>query len=346
MKIAIISTAILPAKPYRLFSGYGGLEKLCGTWAEEIAKRGHEVTLLGAPGSYAEGVKVVPLQPGVAEEENFNKYRDSLDEYDIVMDNTWQHWPAMAWGEGPRPPGQLVIFHHGVLGDIGTPPPIERPSWICASVAQANYISNKLGIQTRVVHHGVDTEVFSPGSNGNREDYFLMVTRLSPEKGVLPTLQLLKQEKKRVVIIADSKLIATPDYVKRVLAECDGYMVRFIEGSNLTLEAQVNWMRSARALVHTPLDPWIEIGALSVIESLACGVPVLGTRNGALLDIVVHGENGFLADTPDGLVEYFQKVDELEPSACRRRIEGRFDLATNADALLATMELARETGGW
>ena len=41
-------------------------------------------------------------------------------------------------------------------------------------------------------------------------------------------------------------------------------------------------------------------------------------------EIIEHGVNGFLAETPEEFREYMAKVDEIDPMACRRSVEERF----------------------
>jgi hypothetical protein len=62
-----------------------------------------------------------------------------------------------------------------------------------------------------------------------------------------------------------------------------------------------------------------ETGTIGMVEALACGVPVLGYRWGANLDVIVHKENGYLAtpydidDLYDGykwILKNYPKVSE------------------------------------
>jgi glycosyltransferase involved in cell wall biosynthesis len=79
----------------------------------------------------------------------------------------------------------------------------------------------------------------------------------------------------------------------------------------------------ARALLM-PIT-WDEPGATVVIEALACGTPVIGMRRGALPMLLDHGVTGFLADTEEEFAGYLRRIDELDPGACRRAAEARFD---------------------
>jgi glycosyltransferase involved in cell wall biosynthesis len=59
-------------------------------------------------------------------------------------------------------------------------------------------------------------------------------------------------------------------------------------------------------------------------EAMACGTPVLTTNWGAAPELVEDGVTGFRRDGEDDLVEMVGHVGELDPAACRRRVEELF----------------------
>ncbi len=60
---------------------------------------------------------------------------------------------------------------------------------------------------------------------------------------------------------------------------------------------------------------------------MACGTPVLAMKRGALPEIVVDGETGFLVDSLDGMVASLEQLDTIDRRACRRHIQQNFSLA-------------------
>ena len=91
---------------------------------------------------------------------------------------------------------------------------------------------------------------------------------------------------------------------------------------------------------------WHENQPLSVLESLAAGVPVLATTLGGLPDLVRDGETGLLvpADEPqalaDGLLRYLDSPELAEQHglAARAEAEARFSPALHADGILDIYE--------
>ena len=54
--------------------------------------------------------------------------------------------------------------------------------------------------------------------------------------------------------------------------------------------------------------------------------------------LVDHGVTGFLADTEDEFASYLPRVGELDPGACRRAAEARFDAPIMARSYLGLYE--------
>jgi glycosyltransferase involved in cell wall biosynthesis len=74
-----------------------------------------------------------------------------------------------------------------------------------------------------------------------------------------------------------------------------------------------------------PLDAglWDEPFGLTLIEALMSGTPVLGTKRGALPEII-SDDVGALGDTLEELAQLRASVDQRDPQACRSRAERWF----------------------
>jgi glycosyltransferase involved in cell wall biosynthesis len=78
-----------------------------------------------------------------------------------------------------------------------------------------------------------------------------------------------------------------------------------------------------------------EGGPKALLEAMAAGVPVVSTRVGQAMDLVVHGENGWLVETEDagGLAECL--VEAVGDAARREPVIGRARLTAEANSLEA-----------
>jgi glycosyltransferase involved in cell wall biosynthesis len=73
-----------------------------------------------------------------------------------------------------------------------------------------------------------------------------------------------------------------------------------------------------------PID-WPEPFGLVMIESLACGTPVVGWRNGSVPEVIDDGITGFVVNNIDEAVDAVRRVQWLDRGTCRHVFEQRFD---------------------
>src|ERR671931_2452826 len=85
---------------------------------------------------------------------------------------------------------------------------------------------------------------------------------------------------------------------------------------------KVELLEGARATLF-PIE-WEEPFGLVMIESMACGTPVIATRFGAVPEVIEHGRSGIIVDDYRRMPEALEEADRLEPLALRRYAEERF----------------------
>jgi glycosyltransferase involved in cell wall biosynthesis len=82
---------------------------------------------------------------------------------------------------------------------------------------------------------------------------------------------------------------------------------------------------------------------LTPIEAMASGTPVLGTRRGALPEIVT-AESGALGDSLEELVALRPAIERIDPDACRARVVEKFSHLTMAGRYLQLYREVMERG--
>jgi glycosyltransferase involved in cell wall biosynthesis len=82
-----------------------------------------------------------------------------------------------------------------------------------------------------------------------------------------------------------------------------------------------------------------------MVESLACGTPVIARPKGAAPEIIQHASTGFLVDSVDEMVACCQRIDEIDRAACRADVEHRFSTRTMALGYLEAYRVVLE-GRW
>lgn len=176
---------------------------------------------------------------------------------------------------------------------------------------ELNWIAN--------IYHGVDTDLFT--FNEKPEDYFLYIGRITEKKGVLYAIEAAKAAGVKLVIAGRSW--QSGDYWhKNIEPFINDSSVRYVGEADL--ERKIELYRNAKGLLFPTQDD--ETFGLVMIEAMACGTPVIGWNNGAVPEVVQHGETGFVVSSVDEMVRAIKDIDTIERSACRQRVEKLFSI--------------------
>jgi glycosyltransferase involved in cell wall biosynthesis len=61
-----------------------------------------------------------------------------------------------------------------------------------------------------------------------------------------------------------------------------------------------------------------------MLESMACGTPVLAFPEGAVPEVVEDGKTGFVCEDETAMADALGRVDQLSRADCRSSVEGYF----------------------
>jgi glycosyltransferase involved in cell wall biosynthesis len=130
-----------------------------------------------------------------------------------------------------------------------------------------------------------------PGSGREtREDFFLFVGRLSEEKGIRVLLNAFKSSDLKLVIIGDGPMKAEVESVVKERSNIQhlGFQPKAVIMDNL---------KRAKSLIFP--STWYEGFPITILEALATGTPVIGSRIGGIAEIVKDKFNGLLFEPGD-----------------------------------------------
>jgi glycosyltransferase involved in cell wall biosynthesis len=267
---------------------YGGSERVVVWLARGLAELGHRVSLLAAPGSDVPEAELVPIDINAAQKPGFDLARHLPAGIGIVH----AHRPMPAPGNAP-----LVWTHHANT----RPDELDElpPGMICLS---ANHATRH---RTNVfVYNGLDPAEYR--FSATKEDYDLFLGKLHPSKGYAWALEGARQSGHKLIVAGGWRPSLRRDlkYVGEIGNE---------EKVTLLAGAQCLWAPAQ----------WDEPFGLPLIEAMVSGTPVLGTQKGALPEIVTT-DTGALGETLEDLVELRGRIGQVDPEACRTRVETRF----------------------
>ena len=191
---------------------------------------------------------------------------------------------------------------------------------------------------------GVDSELFSPDPSIDRENIFLSIGRIQPQKGQLETLKFLNSFKEietdfKCYFVGGPSGSSGEEYLLELKEGVKDYSldsyVEFL--GNLPQVDITSLLNRAKLLIHTSQ---YETFGLVAIEANSMGVPVLTTNTGSMKEIIVNNKNGYIAkDLFNGNVNTFvkelllndKKFDEISGHCLEKSKE--YDWANPANEL-------------
>jgi glycosyltransferase involved in cell wall biosynthesis len=166
------------------------------------------------------------------------------------------------------------------------------------------------------IHHGIDVAQFP--FSGAKGEYLLFFGRIHPHKGVYEAIQVAQRIGMKLVIAG---IIQDQDYfAARVEPYVDGTTVEYIGSVGPDQRADV--LGGALALLH--LISFDEPFGLSLVESMACGTPVIAFDRGSMPEIIRPGETGYIVDDIEGAINAVASVSSINRSTCRADVQKRF----------------------
>lgn len=314
--------------------GYGGIERVVALLDRELARRGHDVTLLASGGSTSGGqlVPVVPEPLGrhldvATKERAARQAAAALRDADVVL-NHW--WRLLDHVTSPAP--VLTTVHYPLDTEPWRGNFLQRRQWPYVSISASQHRAAPSLHFVANVYNGID--VVAMPFSASAGQYFAYLGRLWPEKGVDIAIKVAQAAG------VPLKVAAKLDHVHREWFDAEVMPLLRLGGVELVGELTAaqcgSFLAGALALLHPAR--WSEPFGLAMVEAMACGTPVLALRRGAAEEIISDGETGFVVDTEEEMVGAVRRIDALSRRACRVRVEEHFDYRIMADGYEALAE--------
>jgi FkbM family methyltransferase len=326
LRIALISTPFFGVPPQK----YGGLEQVVWDLAEGLDELGHIVTIFGPEGSKTpkHGSLVVtgPALDTVnvnwfKEEENrYLKWKDIInhDRFDIIHDHTWFAFPYLHKMNDLK----LKVLHtqHGRY-QWTTAPPFPKSNLVSISKFMKKYTEQYFqqkgfNVQSEYVYNGIDLNRYNFDPSIKKTNRLLYIGRFSKFKGPHTAIEIAKKVNLPLDLIGGS-FVDDPLYMKNIESMCDtSNIVIYKDASH---EFKIRKLQEAKALLVP--SRFNEPFGLTCIEGMACGTPIITTPDGAIPELVINKETGFICETISDMISAIEDIDTIKPEMCRRRAE-------------------------
>jgi glycosyltransferase involved in cell wall biosynthesis len=176
----------------------------------------------------------------------------------------------------------------------------------------------------------VDAMPYAP----EKESYLVTFGPVGPASGTDLAIAAARKAEQPLIIAGPVAPGAVAYFEHEIRPKLDGTLVRYLATASTHQRRQL--LHKARALLLTAraTRPW----DLAAAEAMAMGTPVIALDRGGIRELVVHAETGFVADDLPGLVSGIDRLDTIEPVACRRRAERCWDIKQAASSYEAIYE--------
>jgi glycosyltransferase involved in cell wall biosynthesis len=315
--------------------GYGGIELVVHALAEGLSARGHEVTLFAPEGSTSAAEVVSPL-PAAGAERIGDAWVDAYqaltafrwrDSFDVIHDHTVVG-PALG-AVLPAAPPVVHTVHGNWTAETERYYSLIHERVELVAISETQRRANGALRYAATIPNGIDLGAYPLGP-GPREDFLVYIGRAADDKAPDDAIRLARLAGRPLKLVCKQAEPEEVEYWNDVVEPLLGDDVEVF--AEVDHEQKIELLTRGSAFVF-PIR-WEEPFGLVVIEAMACGMPVVARPGGAVADLVVEGETGFLDDDLDRLAAALGRIGEISADACRARVAGEF----SSDAMVEGYE--------
>jgi glycosyltransferase involved in cell wall biosynthesis len=288
--------------------GYGGIETVVANLSQGLADQGERVVLY-SPGkttlSNVEHIQTLEY-PSLGPARGVYT-ANSAEHLRFILENLTQRYS----------PGDVIHLHHReqylIYEGLGLALTTETAHWRSVGLSK-NLIYPSFALQREVnrpgvvIPHGINLSLFNYDKELSRDEEFIIYAgRLTKDKGVDIASAACKAAGLSLKLAGP---IPDTDFAKKM---CDvNEYLGVLRPSELR-----NYFNRALASIY--MTQYNEPFGLSIVESLACGCPVIVSGCGATREIVQEGISGFICESVSDIVAALSRVHQLHREQCTQR---------------------------
>jgi len=347
MRIAILGSVALPVPP----PAQGGTEWIAYYQAKGLAKRGHAILLFAAKGSKGNflepNIEVIEVGGGdvVAgsnQEKQFDpklmeqsrklrvemvylsevseKLIELKDKYDVILNNMRGEAVFLPVAKLLNKPF-VNVMHLNLFPELANVLAAYKTNVITISNAQRKEFPNLHYLAT--VYNGVDIEKYT--FNPAPSNYLLMMGSIGRHKNQSEAIVVAKELGMKLILAGK---IRDQDYFEEIKKDIDQETIKWI--GEIGFAEKLKLYQNAKAFLFPIL--WEEPFGLVLIESMACGTPVIAFNHGAIPEVVSNNLTGYIVENHSQMVEAVKKISTILRENCRKRVEENFTIEKMIDS--------------
>lgn len=315
---------------------YGGTERIVSYLTEELVRLGHKVTLFASGDSKTSATltAIVPeaLRLNLRCEDNLaphivqlNQVMKMSSEFDFIHFHT--DYLSFPFASNLRTPHVTTL--HGKLSipelqliynEFRNEPVVCISDDQCKPLPQAHFVGR--------VHHGLPVSLFR--LQKEKKNYFAFLGRISPEKRCDRAIEIAIATNTPIKIAAKVDNADKEYYEREIKHLLSHPLVEYI--GEINEQQKQEFLGEAKALLF-PID-WSEPFGIAMIESMACGTPVIAWNNGSVPEIIEDGKTGFIVNTIAEAIRAAEHLFKIDNEKVRKCFENRFTAERMANQYL------------
>jgi glycosyltransferase involved in cell wall biosynthesis len=319
-RIAILSPVAWRTPPRR----YGAWETVAGNITEGLVARGWDVTLFASGDSLTrahlravveKGYEEDPdVDPKVAEYLHISAAFECAAEFDLIH----SHYDFMALTYTRLVKTPVLTTIHGFSSPRIMPVYQKYRDGYFVSISDSDRAPGLNYLAT--VYNGIDLSLYT--LQASRGDDLIFLGRIHPDKGVHLAIDVARLSGLPLLIAG---IIQDKEYFREQIEPyLDERQIRYL--GPVDIRGKNELFARARALLHLNTIP--ERFGLVLAEANAAGVPVIAMDLGSCREVIADGRTGFLVNNVDQAVRALQRLPEIDPGACRERVQQCFSVET------------------
>jgi glycosyltransferase involved in cell wall biosynthesis len=332
MKILLVMDPGILVPP----KGYGGHERLVYMFAQEYLKMGHEVHLLVTTGSKVPGCTVHDFG-----KEGFPpKKKDALLAIPTAWKFLWKHRNDFDLVHNfGRLLYLLPILNHRIKKIMSYGREIDAKN-----IAMINKLPNKnlqftapsddcvstgnVAGKWTTVYNAINTAHYDGQPSVEPGSPLIFLSRIEKVKGCHVAIDVAKATGEKLIIAGNiSPLPEEKEYFeKEIKPHIDGEQIKYVGVVN---DEQKNYYLGRAKAMLFPINIREAFGMV-MAEAMACGTPVIGFPHGAVPEVIVNNENGFVVNNKEEMIEAVKKIPSINRNVCRNHAVTRFDVSVLA----------------
>jgi glycosyltransferase involved in cell wall biosynthesis len=340
----MLAPLIEPVPP----TGYGGTERVIAVLTDELVRRGHDVTLF-ASGDSVTSATLVAGAPRALRVDGSDDYVGPTllhigdlyaraGEFEVIHN----HADYLAFPFARLTPTPTITTAHFRLDIPHTQALYRRfPQHPLVSISdsQRRPLPNANWLATIPNAIGLEHFHFRPG----RGTYLAFLGRMSPEKRPDRAIEVARELGMPLIMAGKVDPYWDGTYFEQFIEPMitASPLIEFI--GEVDEQEKDQLLGGAYAYLF-PID-WPEPFGLTLIEAMATGTPVIAMNAGAVSEIVLDGQTGFICTGLRDMFDAVARVPSIDRAACRAHVESHFSadvMATRYERLFTRIAGGRE----